>query len=194
MLRVGITGGIASGKSFVASMFEALGIPVYYADREAKRLIATETDMIRDIRKLLGEKAYSEDGRYNTKYVAAIVFNDREKLMALNSIVHPRVKADYMSWHECQEAPYTLHESALIYEGGFSPLMDKIIVVTAPEDVRISRLMSRDHITEEQAIRKISSQMPEQEKVDMADFVIHNDGKRLLIDQVWAVHIRLKDQ
>lgn len=194
MLRVGITGGIASGKSFVASMFEALGIPVYYADREAKRLIATEADMIRDIRKLLGEKAYSEDGRYNTKHVAAIVFNDREKLMALNRIVHPRVKADYISWHERQEAPYTLHESALIYEGGFSRLMDKIIVVTAPEEVRISRLMNRDHITEEQAIRKISNQMPEQEKVDMADFVIRNDGKYFLIDQVWTVHIRLKNQ
>jgi len=179
MLKVGITGGIASGKSVVCQIFEVIGIPVYYADIRAKMLINEDEDIRQAIIELLGVEAYRIDGSYNTTYVSSIVFSNSEKLKALNQIVHPKVKRDYSIWHECQDAPYTLHESALIIEGGFYKLMDKIIVVAAPEDLRINRIVLRDRVSEEVAINKIRSQMPEEEKLKFADYIINNNELNL---------------
>lgn len=192
MLKVGITGGIASGKSFVASMFSLLGMPVYYADREAKRLIVEDSSIRHRIIDLLGEESYRDDGSYNTQWVASIVFSDQQKLLALNDIVHPVVKQDYLQWHSRMHAPYTLHESALILEGGFNTLMDRIIVVTAPLQIRLDRLMRRDDISREMAMQKIRSQSTDDQKLALADFVIKNDGCHSLIRQVLNIHQALR--
>ncbi|HMY85345.1 MAG TPA: dephospho-CoA kinase [Saprospiraceae bacterium] len=192
MLKIGITGGIASGKSFVASMFELLGIPVYYADKEAKRLIVEDSDIRRRIIDLLGEESYRDDGSYNTQWVASVVFSDHKKLLALNAIVHPVVKQDYLLWHSRMHAAYTLHESALILEGGFNYLMDRIIVVTAPIEMRLDRLISRDGISRKAGMQKIQSQSSDEQKLKLADFVIKNDGHHSLINQVLDIHHALK--
>ena len=191
MMKVGITGGIASGKTAVCNIFEVLGIPVYYADVRAKMLIMKNEDIRRDITSLLGPGAYLADGTYNTVYVGNIVFSNPLKLAALNEIVHPRVKTDYNIWHEVQEAPYTLHESALIIEGGFYTMMDKIIVVTAPEPLRIKRIIYRDNISEPAALNKIKSQMPEIEKVKYADYLINNNEHHSLVEQCLNIHKKL---
>ncbi len=188
MLKVGITGGIASGKSLACSVFEVLGIAVYYADLRAKELIVEDPDIRTSIIDLLGEAAYHNDGTYNTKYVGNIVFNNKDKLIQLNKIVHPKVKEDYFKWSSLQSGPYCLHESALIIEGGFYKWMDKLIVVTSPEELRVRRIIHRDHVSEEEAVRRIRSQLPEIEKIKKADFIINNDEIRMVTTQCIEIH------
>lgn len=188
MFNVGITGGIASGKSLVASMFELFDIPVYYADKRAKYLIQSKEDIRLEIMELLGIDAYDDNGDYNTKYVASIVFSTPQKLQALNEIVHPKVKTDYLNWVKEQSSPYTLHESALIFEGGFNSLMDKVIMVSASEDIQRKRLIHRDNVSFENANRRIKSQIENEIKKSMSDYIIWNDGSKSLIKQVFDLH------
>ncbi|HRG43502.1 MAG: dephospho-CoA kinase [Saprospiraceae bacterium] len=188
MFNVGITGGIASGKSLVASMFELFDIPVYYADKRAKYLIQSKEDIRLEIMELLGIDAYDDNGDYNTKYVASIVFSNPQKLQALNEIVHPKVKTDYLNWVKEQSSPYTLHESALIFEGGFNSLMDKVIMVSASEDIQRKRLIHRDNVSFENANRRIKSQIENEIKKSMSDYIIWNDGSKSLIKQVFDLH------
>lgn len=191
MLKVGITGGIASGKSAVCKIFEVIGIPVYSADKRAKTLIFENPEIRKEIVLLLGDKAYRKDGSYDTTFVSSIVFSDPLKLQALNEIVHPRVREDYMLWHDLQEAPYTLHEAALIIESGFHAMMDKLIVVTAPEDIRIKRIIYRDGISEEEAMGRIISQMPDDEKLKYSDYVVNNNGQFSIVEQCLIIHSAL---
>ena len=187
MLKVGITGGIASGKSAVCSIFEMLGIPVYYADIRAKALIIESEEIRSEIIALLGAESYRVDGSYNTGYVSNIVFANKQKLQELNHIVHPKVKTDYQIWHEVQHAPFTLHESALIIEGGFYKMMDKLIVVTAPEALRVKRIIHRDGISEEEAIRRIKNQMPEIDKIKYADYLVNNNEQYSIVEQCMTI-------
>lgn len=190
-LRVGITGGIGSGKTTVCQIFETLGIPVYDADYWAKWLITNDLEVKQAITGLFGPDAYLPDGAYNRALVAGIVFRDPEKLAALNAAVHPAVERHARSWHEAQAqkgVPYTLKEAALLVENGSYQLLDRLIVVTAPEDLRIRRVMQRDGISEAAVRARMQNQLPEAEKVRVADFVIVNDGERSLVRQVWAVH------
>lgn len=191
MLKVGITGGIASGKTAVCQIFEILGIPVYYADNRAKLLINESEEIRQEIIQLLGPESYRPDGSYDTRFVAGIVFSDPSKLKSLNEIVHPRVKTDYAIWHEVQEAPFTLHESALIIEGGFYKLMDKLIVVTAPEELRIKRIIHRDGVSESIAVSKIKSQMPEIEKIKYADYLINNNEQNSIVEQSLTLYEKI---
>jgi dephospho-CoA kinase len=189
--RIGITGGIGSGKTTVCRLFEALGIPVYDADYWAKWLIGHDEALRTGIVNLLGPEAYATDGTYNRAYVAGIVFKDKEKLAALNALVHPAVEQHSRAWHEAEMAkgaPYTLREAALLVESGGHRHVNALIVVTAPENIRIQRVMQRDGTDEAMVRARMAAQLPESEKVKLADFVIVNDGTQLLGPQVWAVH------
>lgn len=190
--RVGITGGIGSGKSTVCRIFHgAFGIPVFYADIQAKYLIETDPDLQRGIIQIFGPEAYTTEGLYNRSYVAGIAFSHPESLKALNALVHPAVEAESKAWHERQAqagAPYTLKEAALMIESGSHLHLDFLIVVTAPEPIRIRRVMERDQLSEEQVRARIRGQLPEAEKVALAQFVVVNDGGQLLLPQIWAAH------
>ncbi len=193
-LRVGITGGIGSGKSVVCKIFEVLGIPIYYADERAKWLMVNDLNLVHAIRASFGDLTYDANGQLNRSYLAERVFHDEQQLQRLNALVHPAVARDSASWNAVQVGmPYTLREAALIYEAGIDKQLDKVIVVTAPLDVRIQRVMMRDRVPREAVKARISKQMPESEKVQRANFVILNDGTQPLIQQVLKVHNQLCD-
>lgn len=188
MLKAGITGGIGSGKSTVCRIFEWLGIPVYYADDRAKQLMTEDEDLRAEIRMLLGEEAYLSDGSLNRAHIAGIVFSDADMLGKLNALVHPAVHRDGEAWHLRQSAPYTLREAALLYESGGYRLLDKMVVVTAPVELRIERVMARDSVDRSAVEARLSKQWPEEKKVEMADFVIVNDGIKPILPQILQVH------
>jgi dephospho-CoA kinase len=190
-LRVGITGGIGSGKTTVCHLFEALGVPVYYADYWAKWLTTNDTAVKNAIMELFGAAAYLPDGTYHRAEVARQVFSDKEKLARLNAILHPAVEQHGQSWHRDRAAEghaYTLKEAALMIESGSYKHLDQLIVVTAPEMLRIQRVMQRDGLTEAEVRQRMSHQLPESEKIKLADRLIHNDGSESLIQQVWSLH------
>ena len=187
-LRVGVTGGIGSGKSTVCKIFEALGVPVYDADTWAKWLIAYDEKVKNGIIDIFGTEAYDTEGNYQRAYISKIVFENPEKLQALNALVHPAVERHSRNWHEewsAKGAPYTVKEAALMIESGSYRHLDFLIVVTAPEELRIQRVRQRDGATEEQVRARINRQMMEAERIKFATFVIHNDGRHSLIPQVW---------
>ncbi len=194
MLKIGITGGIGSGKTTICKIFETLEIPVYYADAAAKRLMVEDRELIEQIKKIFGEAAYQADGSLNRAHIAQIAFHDSKKLALLNALVHPAVARDSLSWHEAQEAPYTLKEAALLFESGSDQQLDYIICVTAPLELRIKRVMARDSIEAEAVQARIDKQLPEAEKVERSDFVVWNDGKKLLIPQVYEIHRQLLEK
>ena len=189
MLKVGITGGIGSGKSVVAKIFSTLGIPVYESDQRAKWLIEYNKDIVSEIRDFLGNEAYNEDGKYDKVFVSKAVFQNEELLRKLNQIVHPRVRQDFEDWVLLQNAPFVLKEAAIISRNAG---LDKIIVVHSPKDLRIKRLLKRDtHRNLSEIEKVISNQKTEKEFLEMADFVINNDDKELLIPQVIEVYKKL---
>lgn len=191
MLKIGITGGIGSGKSTVAKIFSSLGIPVYDADRAAKRLVLTDLAMRRNIIEHFGETSYV-NGQYNKQHIANIVFNDKEKLELLNSIIHPATILDANNWFSRQNAPYALKEAALIFESSSQGNLDYVIGVFAPEDIRIQRTIEREEgISREQVKSRINKQMNEDEKMNRCDFVIDNSGSVSVITQVLEVHVNL---
>ena len=194
VIKVGITGGIGSGKTTVCKMFEELGVPVYYADDRAKYLMQHEHHLIDEIKKNFGEDVY-ENCRLNRKLLAERVFNDKAKLSLLNSLVHPAVFRDTERWVEEQKAKkvaYGLKEAALLVETGSYKALDKLIVVTAPLATRISRVSERDQTNEAEIKARISNQLPESEKVKLADFVIKNKSDLLALkEQVLKIHEQL---
>jgi dephospho-CoA kinase len=190
--RVGITGGIGSGKSTVCRIFkDGLGIPIFYADIWAKHLLQSDPELKAGVRAIFGDQAYTPTGGYDRAFVAQQAFSDPHKLAALNALVHPAVEAESLKWHQEMAktgAPYTIKEAALMLESGSHHHLDFLIVVTAPEALRIQRVVARDGITEEQVLARMKAQLPEAEKVAAADWVIVNDGERQLIPQVLEAH------
>lgn len=194
MLKVGITGGIGSGKSTVCRLFEKFGVPVYYADDRAKWLMNHYEDLKQKLKESFGAATYKEDGLLDRAYLAGIVFKDRAKLDVLNSIVHPVVFEDGEQWQAEQEAlgaVYSLKEAALLFETGSYQHLDRIIVVTAPEETRIKRVMERDSSTEEEVRARISKQMAQEEKEKRANYVITNIAWETLNIQISEVHEQL---
>lgn len=188
MLKVGLTGGIGSGKTYVSKLFHQLGVPIYYADDRAKYLMNHDAQLIAELKTAFGDNIYI-DGQLDRPQLAAKVFNNPEQLAILNSLVHPAVFRDTQQWlAEHADKPYTLREAALVFETGMNHLLDKVITVTAPIELRIERAMKRDHITREDVLARINNQMDEQEKVRLADFVIHNDGINDVLAQVQKIH------
>ncbi len=192
-LQIGITGGIGSGKSLVCKIFQCLGVPVYDADSRAKALMTTDGILISGIKKEFGNLSYHTDGTLNRKHISEAAFGHPEKLKALDELVHPRVAENYSHWVGEQSYPYVIKEAALLFEAGSYKSLDKIIVVSAPEQLRVKRVLERDPNRSEQMVRDIiSSQMPESEKKNKADFVVINDESRLVIPQVVELHKRFK--
>lgn len=189
LLKVGITGGIGSGKTTICRIFETIGIPVYYADDRAKWLMVNNLSIVNELKKLFGEATYLPNGTLNRAHLASIVFNNKEQLKALENIVHPAVRTDGLAWHLAQKnVPYTLKEAALHFEGGGYKEMDKMITIFAPKEVRIERVLSRDNTTREAIEARMDNQMSDEEKMKRADFVIYNDGQQSIIRQVLKVH------
>lgn len=192
MKKVGITGGIGSGKTTICKIFEILGIPIYYADNRAKQIIVENEVVKAKIIETFGQASYLEDGSYNRTYIADIVFADKEKLQQLNQIVHPAMYQDGEDWHRAQkEVPYTLKEAAILFESKGHLQMDKSILVVAPEDIRIARVMKRDKTTQKAVKARIDKQMPDAEKIKLADYIILNDGKAPLVPQILKIHDKL---
>lgn len=190
MLKVGLTGGIGSGKTTVARIFEVLGVPVYYADLEAKRLMHEDPELREAISSAFGKNIYT-DGKLEKKALASIVFADSEKLLLLNSLVHPVTIQDGESWAGRQKTPYVLREAALIFESGVDKFLDGTIGVSAPADLRINRVMQRDNVTRDAVISRMQHQMNDALKLDKCDYLIFNDDQQLLIPQVIQLHEKL---
>ena len=190
MLRVGLTGGIGSGKTTVAKIFELLNVPVYYADDASKRLYHSDRDLIASIKKNFGEDVYTGN-ELNRSRLAAIVFNDPDKLNLLNQLVHPPTIRDAEDWMKKQTAPYVIKEAALIFESGSASGLDYVIGVQAPSHYRIKRVMQRDGLTREEILTRANRQIDEDIKMRLCDFVIVNNDQELVIPQVLKLHDHL---
>ena len=190
MIRIGLTGGIGSGKSTVAKVFEVLGIPVYYADDAAKKLMNEDEELKEKIKKEFGESIYKEE-KLDRKKLADIVFTSPEKLNLLNALVHPATLKDAEKWMQEQTSHYCIKEAALIFESGAHEHLDYVIGVTAPAPLRILRTMQRDGITREEVIARMDKQMDETIKMKLCDFVIQNDEQEMILPQVRVLHEKL---
>lgn len=191
MLRVGITGGIGSGKSTVCAVFETLGIPVYYADAETKKLYTQNSGLKAEIVKAFGPDVYF-NGQLDRAKLAAMVFSNKEKLDQLNHIVHPFVLQDFENWCKLHETKhYVIKEAAIMFESGSYKQMDVIIGVVAPEEIRIQRTMKRDGLSREEVVQRINKQMPTDELIKRCRFVVENSGNDSLIIQVLNLHKKL---
>jgi dephospho-CoA kinase len=189
---IGITGGIGSGKTTVCKIFESLNIPVYYADARAKHLMNHNTDLKSHIKDILGKGAYHRNGRLNRPYVAQKIFNDKSLLKAINAAVHPAVHMDSASWaQELKDIPYALYEAALLVENGSYKSFNRLIVVAAPEDLRIRRVMKRDKVSEDQVANRIKNQLPESDKIAVADYIINNDETESVDTLVKELHHKI---
>jgi dephospho-CoA kinase len=188
-LQIGITGGIGSGKSLISKIFNCLGVPVYDADSRAKYLMTTDGILMEQIKKEFGELSFA-NAVLNREYISKLVFEDPEKLNALNALVHPAVGNDYKRWVATQEKQeYVVKEAALMFESNSNEMLDGVIVVVAPEQLRIKRVLQRDaHRNEKQVEAIIKNQMPQEDKVKLANFVIVNDETELVIPQVLKLH------
>jgi dephospho-CoA kinase len=190
MVRVGLTGGIGSGKSTVAQIFEVLGIPVYYADIAAKRLMNEDAELRSAITTIFGKQAYANN-ILDRKYISSVVFSDPARLELLNSIVHPATKKDGEAWMQQQISPYAIHEAALIFEAKVSERLDQVIGVSSPLELRIKRAMERDKVSRDEILKRMDQQLDEDLKMSKCDFLLMNDDQQLLIPQVLELHKKL---
>lgn len=187
MLKVGITGGIGSGKSVVCQVFQTLGIPVFNADDAARRLMETDAALIASITKLLGTEAYTA-GKPNREVIASLVFNNKALLEQLNALVHPATIQYANDWIAAQTAPYVIKEAAIFFESGSYKEMDIMVGVYAPKDIRLQRALQRTGTTEAKVLERMANQMDEDEKMKRCDHVITNDGHTAIIPQVLELH------
>ena len=194
MIKIAVTGGIGSGKSYISHLLENMHIPVYNADNEAKRLTVSDAGIRGELIALLGEDVY-KDGLLNKPLLASYLFSDPAHVLQINSIIHPRVRKDFTVWVERQEKCEIVGmESAILYEAGLSGTVDAVIMVYAPVELRIQRAMYRDGASEEQVRARIAAQMDDEEKRRRADFTVVNDGVQLLIPQLNRIVEQLKTE
>ncbi|MFN2429076.1 MAG: dephospho-CoA kinase [Cryomorphaceae bacterium] len=186
-IEVGLTGGIAAGKSLAAEIFKVLSVPVFNADTEAKTILETSAEVRRAIIERFGEKAYSGN-LPNRPFLADRVFKDESSRKDLNAIVHPAVGRTYAEWVKVQSAVYVIKEAAITFETGMYKQMDRMILVTAPEEVRLSRAVKRDGSDQEKIENRMRAQWSDEKKIPLSDFLIHNDGQTALIPQVLKIH------
>jgi len=192
MIKIGITGGIGSGKSTVCKVFKVLGIPVFEADQVARQLMNSDAKVRIQLISLFGSTVYLADQTIDRTFLSAIVFNNPSLLAALNSIVHPAVRNAFDDWCKDQQSPYVLHEAAILFESGFYKLMDKTIAVAAVESERVQRVMKRDNTSEQQVRQRISNQWTDEQRVKLADFVISNNDNELIIPQIVEIDKKIR--
>ena len=193
MTTVGLTGGIGSGKTTIANLFATeFAIPIYIADTKAKELIAQDTHLQQEIKALLGEEAFVE-GKYNTAFVASIVFSTPEKLQALNQLIHPYVQQDFERWREEQHSPYVIKESAILFESGSYKDCDYIITVTAPLEERIRRVMLRDKIDRKTVEKRIKNQWNDENRIKLSTFVVDNRYFGRNLDKIQTIHCKIME-
>lgn len=189
MFKVGITGNIGSGKTTVSKVFEVLGIPVFYADDAAKKVMTDDDLLVNSIKNTFGNEAYFTDGSLNRKYIGNIVFNNRDKLIQLNKLVHPAVFRAFDAWVEKQiNVPYVLKEAAILFESGSYKKCHRSVLVTAPLEIRMQRVMQRDGVAEQEVQKRESRQYPQEKKEQLANDIILNDDTQLVIPQVLQLH------
>ncbi|MES2447565.1 MAG: dephospho-CoA kinase [Bacteroidota bacterium] len=190
MLKIGITGGIGSGKTTVCKVFETLGIPVFYADTVAKEIMITDSVLVAGIKDTFGEESYFGDGSLNNKHIAAIVFNNVDELAKLNALVHPAVFRAFETWEKDipSTVPYTLKEAALLFESGSYKMCDQNILVTSPMAVKLARVMQRDNVSEAQVLARMDKQFSDEQKMAMANYFIENTEQKSVIEQVLNLH------
>ncbi|HOY48134.1 MAG TPA: dephospho-CoA kinase [Flavobacteriales bacterium] len=191
MKRIGLTGGIGSGKTTVARIFKLLDIPVYNSDEQARILTDSDPDIKTAILNQFGAEVFSSDGKLNRAALANIVFNNPDSLHSLNAIIHPAVAHDFEKWCSQQNAAFIIKEAAIIFEHQLEKHLDGVIVVEAPDDLRIKRVMKRNASTEAEVRARMQQQFPQENLVRMADWVIHNDEKQLLIPQVLHIYSQI---
>ncbi|HNU76904.1 MAG: dephospho-CoA kinase [Prolixibacteraceae bacterium] len=181
---VGLTGGIGSGKSLVCKVFAILGIPVFEADRVGRSLYTGNTKVKEEMISMFGPGVYLPGGEINRSYLASLIFNDKEALLRVNRLIHPLVRDAFALWRQEQNSDYVVYEAAILFESGYYRETGFTVVVTAPEELRIKRVMERDHVSREQVLARIRNQWDEQKKLAHADFVIRNDEEHLLLEQI----------
>jgi dephospho-CoA kinase len=195
MLKVGITGGIGSGKTTISKSFECMGIPVFNADSEAKSLIDNAPDLKKRIKKFFGDDVYTEEGILDRPKFANIIFNDDKALAKANSLIHPRVKKAFLSWSKKHtDKPYAMVEAAILFESGFDDILDKVIVIACPFELRVKWLLERNNTTRDDIQNRMHNQWPEELKKGKADEIIYNDEQHLIIPQVLEIHQKLIQQ
>jgi len=187
MLKIGLTGGIGSGKSTVAKVFETLGIPVYYADAAAKKLMNEQASLKAKLREVFGDETYI-NGELNKPFLSATVFNNAELLARLNDIVHPAVLQDGNDWMQRQTTPYAIKEAAIFFESGSAGGLDKMIGVYAPKALRIHRVIQRDGATRAEVLARMEKQLNEEIKMKLCDYVIYNNDQQMVLPQVLQLH------
>ena len=192
MKRIGLTGGIGSGKTCVSKVFQTLGIPIFNADKIAKEYMQSSDKLKEAIKELFGNNVIKK-GILQNKILAEIVFNDNEKLIQLNRLVHPFVLEIFDKWQKKQNAFFVLKEAAILFESGAYKKLDAVICVSAPMRVKIERVMKRDNCTKKKVLKRMNNQMPENEKEKLSDFVILNDGKERLLPQILDIFDRINN-
>ena len=190
MLKIGITGGIGSGKTIICKVFETLGIPVFYADTVAKEIMVSDEILVNGVKEAFGSESYTAEGILNNKHIAGIVFNNTEQLAKLNKLVHPAVFRAFDNWVEQipPSVPYILKEAALLFESGSYKMCDQNILVVAPEETRLQRVMRRDGVTSEQVKARMDKQLADTVKIKLTDHIIYNNETDSLIIQVTRLH------
>ena len=192
MLKIGLTGGIGSGKTTVAKIFELLQVPVYYADEASKRLYKTDKELIANLKKHFGESVYTKD-ELNRSVLAAMVFNDPEKLALLNRLVHPPTIQDAARWMQQQATPYVIKEAALLFESGSVSDLDYVVGISSPHALRLQRAMQRDGASREEIMSRMNRQLDENIKMKLCDFIIINNEQEPVIPQVLALHRKFSE-
>jgi len=187
MIKIGLTGGIGVGKTYVAKIFENLGAPVFNADKEAKYCLNSDLQLMDSIKKMFGKNIY-ENNLLQTNLLANIVFNDKTKLEALNNLVHPVVKKNFSLWAKKQKSNFVIKEAAILFESNSHLNLDLVICVSAPKSLRISRIIQRDKLSISELEGRIKSQMPQKEKENLSNYVIYNDEKKMLLPQIIKIY------
>ncbi|MCU0474444.1 MAG: dephospho-CoA kinase [Bacteroidales bacterium] len=187
VMKLGITGGIGSGKTSVCRVFNVLGIPVFSADPEAQKIMNENDEIIREINKIAGKNLYP-DGRLNRTELASLIFNDPGLLGSVNSLVHPVVFKHFKNWAEKQDTPYVIMEAAILFESGASNFVDRVATVIAPVEERISRVTFRNRLSREEVLQRIRNQMDDETRIRKSDYVINNEENEMIIPVILKIH------
>lgn len=190
MIKVGLTGNIGSGKTWVCQIFSALNIPIYYADLEARNIL-NSVQIIDSISKTFGLEVLLSPKEIDRKKLASIVFNNTQELEKLNHLIHPQLRHHFKLWADSQNSKYVIQEAAILFENGFDHLMNKTITISSPKDIRLKRVMERDQLSKEEVLARMNNQWSDEKKENAADYIIYNDGTQMILPQVLKIHLHL---